>query len=94
MKGHEQGRTKALPAPLLNAKGAGSISMTKRSPCQFGLAPRGDCPPPLKWALGRPRAEGCGAQTLPPPPTPPGSGVHQGQDPGVRGQSTGTGNGG
>lgn len=80
MKGHGQGRTKGPPAPHLAAKGAGQHLHDKAKPCQFGLAPRGDCPPPLKWAAGRPTGRGLqGHRHF--PPSCPGSGVQQGQDP-------------
>jgi len=48
--------------------------MTKRSPCQFGLAPRGDLPTAFEVGSRAPpdhRGQGAGvAQTLPPPPPP------------------------
>lgn len=60
--------------------------MTKRSPCQFGLAPRGDLPTAFEVGSRAPspqRGQGAGVpQTLPPPPQhAPRSGVQQGQDP-------------
>lgn len=46
--------------------------MTKRSPCQFGLAPRGDLPTAFEVGSRAPspqRGQGAGVpQTLPPPP--------------------------
>lgn len=81
------GQDKGPPSPHLAAKGAGQHLHDKAKPCQFGLAPRGDCPPPLKWAAGQPAGRGLQGPRHFPPLLPR---VRSSAGTGPRGQDTGT----
>lgn len=74
-------------APHLTSlpKEPATISMTKQSPCQFGLAPRGDLPTAFEVGSRTPHSARAGGWGRPDASTPPTStlrsGVQRGQDP-------------
>lgn len=74
-------------APHLTSlpKELATISMTKQSPCQFGLAPRGDLPTAFEMGSRNPHSARAGGWGRPDASTPPASalrsGVQRGQDP-------------
>lgn len=79
------GQDKGPPHLTSLPKEPATISMTKRSPCQFGLAPRGDLPTAFEVGSRAPSpsaGRGLGSpRRFPPAPPAPRSGVQRGQDP-------------